>query len=191
MNITRHNTINKLETLELQKDYTVIDIETTGLSCEKNEIIELSAIRIRNNKIIKEFSSLVKPQGKINYFIKQLTGISNEMVKTAPSIAKVLPEFMNFISTDTLIGHNIKFDLRFISHNLQIYTPQKLNNSKIDTMQLSRKYLPELTNHKLQTLAEHFNINTKGHHRALTDCIITHSVYQNIKQLSQPAYSEI
>lgn len=82
--------IDKVDFIE---DFTVIDIETTGLSCEKNEIIELSAIRVRNGIITDKFSSLVKPNGHINSFIKNLTGISNEMVENAPDITSVLPDF--------------------------------------------------------------------------------------------------
>lgn len=166
---------------EFIDNYTVIDIETTGLSCEKNEIIELSALKIRNNKVIDEFSSLIKPDGHINSFIKSLTGISDELVKDANNITQVLPEFISFIENDTILGHNIKFDLRFIQYNLKKYFQKEFNNPSLDTMQLSRKYCKEVTSHKLKILAEHFNINTQGHHRALKDCQITNDVYQNIK----------
>lgn len=170
--------------VEFLSDYTVIDIETTGLSCEKNEIIELSAIKIRGNKIKDKFSSLVKPQGRINYFIKNLTGISNEMVISAPEIKAVLPAYINFIANDYVLGHNIKFDLRFIQYNAQKHLGKDFTNPSFDTMRLSRKYCTQLNSHKLQTLAEHFNISTDGHHRALVDCEITNKVYQNIKQLN-------
>ena len=163
--------IDKVDFIE---DFTVIDIETTGLSCEKNEIIELSAIRVRNGIITDKFSSLVKPNGHINSFIKNLTGISNEMVENAPDITSVLPEFMEFISQDVLLGHNISFDLRF---------KKEFFNQKLDTMRLSRKYMTHLPSHRLKTVAEYFNVSTKGHHRALNDCLITYEIYKNIKQI--------
>lgn len=166
---------------EFIDNYTVIDIETTGLSCEKNEIIELSALKIRDNKIVDEFSSLVKPAGHINSFIRGLTGISDELVKDASDITKVLPNFISFIDNDTVLGHNVKFDLRFIKYNLKKHFQKDFNNAAVDTMRVSRKYCTELTSHRLQVLAEHFNISTKGHHRALKDCEITNDVYQNIK----------
>ena len=171
-----------IENTDFIQDYTVIDIETTGLSCEKNEIIELSAVRVRNGVITDKFSSLVKPNGHINYFITSLTGISDDMVKNSPDIITFLPEFIEFMSKDILLGHNIGFDLRFIRHNLSKHFNQKLFNKELDTMRLSRKYMSHLTSHKLQTIAEHFNISTKGHHRALNDCIMTHEIYKNIKQ---------
>lgn len=170
---------------EFIDNYTVIDIETTGLSCHKNEIIELSALKIRNNKIADKFSALIKPDGHINSFIRGLTGISDELVQNAPNIKEVLPDFIKFIEQDTLLGHNISFDIRFIKHNLQKHLQKDLRNNTIDTMKLSRKYCTTLTSHRLQVLAEHFNINTEGHHRALKDCEMTNCVYQNIKNLTQ------
>lgn len=172
--------IDKVDFIE---DFTVIDIETTGLSCEKNEIIELSAIRVRNGIITDKFSSLVKPNGHINSFIKNLTAISNEMVENAPDITSVLPEFMEFISQDVLLGHNISFDLRFIRHNLFKHFKKEFFNQKLDTMRLSRKYMTHLPSHRLKTVAEYFNVSTKGHHRALNDCLITYEIYKNIKQI--------
>ncbi len=169
---------------EFIDNYTVIDIETTGLSCVKNEIIELSALKIRNNTVVDKFSSLVKPQGHINSFIRGLTGISDDLVKDAKDITRVLPSFIDFIDKDTVLGHNVKFDLRFIKYNLQKHFQRDFNNYAVDTMKISRKYCTALTSHRLQSLAEHFNINTKGHHRALKDCEITNDVYQNIKQLN-------
>ena len=166
---------------EFIDNYTVIDIETTGLSCEKNEIIELSALKIRNNKVTDKFSALVKPSGDINSFIRELTGISDELVKDADDITKVLPEFISFIENDTVLGHNVKFDLRFIKHNLKKHFQKDFLNNSLDTMRISRKYCRELTSHRLKVLAEYFKINTQGHHRALKDCEITNDVYQNIK----------
>lgn len=163
-------------------DYTVIDIETTGLSCDSCEIIELSALKVRDNKVVEKFSTLVKPNGRINQFITSLTGISNEMVKTALPITSVLPEFVEFISADVLMGHNISFDLRFIKHNLNKYFNLDLQNDSVDTMKISRKYNKMLKSHKLELLANHYNVSTKGHHRALNDCMMTHEIYLNMKK---------
>ena len=78
--------------IDFVTDYTVVDIETTGLSPKNNEIIEISALKIRDNKVAEEFSSLVKPEQSVNSFINNLTGISDEMLENAPKIDKVLPE---------------------------------------------------------------------------------------------------
>ena len=163
-------------------DYTVIDIETTGLACDRCEIIELSAVKVRDYKVVEKFSTLVKPTKRINSFITSLTGISNEMVDNAASIHSVLPDFIKFLSNDILLGHNVSFDLRFIKHNLKKYFNSDIDNKSLDTMRISRKFNKVLKSHKLETLANHYNVSTEGHHRALNDCIMTHEIYLNLKQ---------
>lgn len=176
--------MNKLEFEQSEvfpANYTVIDIETTGLSCDTCEIIELSAIKVRDYQVVDNFSSLVKPNSRINSFITSLTGISNEMVKNAQPITSVLPSFVKFISEDILLGHNVSFDMRFIQYNLERYFKQSLANKSIDTMRISRKYNKMLKSHKLELLANHYNVSTKGHHRALNDCMMTNEIYLNMK----------
>lgn len=165
---------------DFPSDYTVVDIETTGLSPSGCEIIEISALKVRDDEIVDSFSSLVKPSKKINSFITNLTGITNEMVAEAPKIKTILPEFMNFVSNDFILGHNVNFDINFIYDNLFKYFKKEFTNDFIDTMRLSRKHC-DLKKHNLKTLAKHYQISIEGHHRALTDCHITFNIYKNIK----------
>ena len=165
---------------EFPADYTIVDIETTGLSPSKCEIIELSAVKVRNDAVIDRFTSLVKPDGIISSFITGLTGISNEMVSSAPDIKSVLPEFMKFLSDDRVMGHNVSFGIRFIDANLKKHFSSGFKNSRLDTMFLSRRYCT-LPSHKLDRVAKHYNINTDGHHRAMNDCMMTFEVFKNIK----------
>ena len=95
-------------------DYTVLDIETTGLSPKNNEIIELSALKIRNKEVVREFSVLVNPGCHISSFITDLTGINDAMVKDALCIEDALNSFIGFIGKDKVVGHNVMFDLNFI-----------------------------------------------------------------------------
>ncbi len=166
---------------EFPSDYTVIDIETTGLSPQKCEIIEISALRVRDDKIVKSFSSLVKPSVPISSFITRLTGISMSMVESAPSIKYVLSEFLEFVGNDCILGHNVNFDINFIYDNLQKYYDEEFSNDFVDTMRLSRKYC-DIKSHNLKSLAKYYNVSIAGHHRALVDCEITYNVYQNIKR---------
>lgn len=166
---------------DFPSDYTVIDIETTGLSVHNNEIIELSALKVRGDKIIEKYSTLIKPEGKISSFISNLTGITNEMVQNSPKITEVLPSFTDFLADDCIIGHNVHFDMNFIYNNLKKYFNKELPNNYTDTMKLSRKYC-KLPSHRLSYLAEKFGISTQGHHRALNDCIMTFEIYKRIKQ---------
>ena len=136
--------------ITLPTDYTVIDIETTGLDPNYNSIIEVSAIRYRNNELVASFSSLLKPDdyyildsdyvfddgdyitvnGKniryVDGFITQLTGITNEMLSTAPDTKTVLADLYPFLREDILIGHNVNFDINFLYDNFVYYLNQEL-----------------------------------------------------------------
>ena len=103
-------------------EYVVIDIETTGLSPECDYIIELSAIKIKDNNIINTFSALIKPDEAlyededsnecyVNDFITNLTGITNEMLEDAPHISDVLEQFLSFVGNNIIVGHNVNFDI--------------------------------------------------------------------------------
>ena len=115
MNTMEQNILNKgQEVSKLPENYTVIDIETTGLSPTMNEIIQLSALKIKNDKIVDSFTSFVKPNGRISSFISSLTGITNDMVSAAPQIKDVLNDYIDFIGQDIIVGHNVHFDINFI-----------------------------------------------------------------------------
>lgn len=167
---------------DFMTDYTVIDIETTGLSCKQDEIIEVSGIKIRNNQIIDEFTSLIKPSNSISLFISDLTGITNEMLVTAPKIEQVLPEFMNFIGGDIILGHNVRFDINFLYNNYLKLFNKHFSNDYIDTRALARQYC-NASNNKLSTLARFYGIDATGHHRALNDCHITFNLYKKIMEI--------
>lgn len=169
--------------MEFVSDYVLVDIETTGLSPYDSEIIEIGALKVKNNKIIDTFSTLVKPDNIINENITNLTGITNGMVEYAPNIVDVLNLFERFIENNIIIAHNAKFDISFLNNNFVKHLGYPLENRYIDTLYLSRKYLPNLKNHKLQTLADYFNISYNGAHRGLRDCEITKMVYDNLTDI--------
>lgn len=166
---------------ELLSDYTVVDIETNGLVAGTCEILEISAIRYRNERKAGVFSSLIKPTQRIVPFITELTGITDGMVAGAPDIDTVLDGFVGFVGDDVLVGHNVNFDVDFLYDNLMRYKAYALTNCFVDTLRLSRKALPELPDHKLATIAEHYGVSTVGAHRALRDCEICNACYVRLK----------
>ena len=176
----------KAEILSLFVDsYTVVDIETTGLNPVKNEIIELSAIKITNNMPEKVFSTLIKPKNPISGFITSLTGISNLMVQNETSIEDVMQSFYDFVGESIILGHNVHFDMNFIRANSKRILNKNFPNKTLDTLKLARKILSDVPNYKLDTLAKYYNISTEGHHRGLTDCQITNKLYQNLRLTAQ------
>lgn len=184
-------TLKGKSTIDLLSDYIVFDIETTGLDSSYDEVIEIGAIKVKNNKIVSKFNSLVKPKNEIDEYITELTGITNEMVKDAPTIEEILPDFMNYIGNDILIGHNVNFDINFIYDNLYRNKFDVLTNDFIDTMRISRKLLPGLSHHRLIDLAKYFKIDSTNNHRSLKDCEITMNVYENLKEIALQKYGNV
>lgn len=159
--------------------YVVFDLETTGLSPYKDEIIEIGAVRVdKNGQIVATFTTLVRPTKPVSEFVQKLTGISNEMLTDAPSIYTALPEFAFFAGDAVLVGHNVTFDIAFIQQKAKIYSDINFLNPYIDTLTLARKVYPGLNSYKLQDLIKKFNLKTFAAHRALADVVATQQLYQ-------------
>lgn len=141
--------------------YTVIDIETTGLDSRYCEIIELSALRYSNGSLVDSFTTLVKPTEPIDSFITELTGITNDLVADAPAISDAIKSFYDFVGSDILVGYNVNFDINFIYDVLQDTHSIDFTNSFVDVMRFARKLLPELKNHKLETVAAHYKVSSR------------------------------
>lgn len=161
-------------------DYVVIDLEMTGLSPIKDKIIEVAAIKVTDGIITDEYSRLVNPNVEISEKVTDITGISNEMTKNASYIEDIMQEILQFIEGMTLIGHNIWFDFSFIMQNAYTcgykdYTDKKWYG--IDTLKMSRKYLPPDISKTLKSLCEMYGIQDNNHHRALNDVKITKELY--------------
>lgn len=176
--------INKGKSLYAFPDsYTVIDIETSGFSPERCEIIEISALKVRNNVITDVFQQLIKPKHPIDRFITELTGINNTMVKNCPDIKEVLPDFVDFIGDDILMGYNVHFDINFLYDNMLKHFGFYLTNDFVDVLRLSRKALPQLKRKSQTDVAGYFGISTAGAHRALKDCEICNECYIRLKDI--------
>lgn len=162
--------------------YVALDIETTGLSAFKNEIIEFAAAKVENGIVADTFSTLIKPDCKIPYFITDLTGISNEDVKNAPCIVEALPKIRDFIGDSVILGHNVSFDLGFLRHNFDKYMAYELKNDFTDTMRVSRRLYPNMAHHRLCDLEMKFGLKNERAHRALSDVYLTLDAYEYMKK---------
>lgn len=163
-------------------DYVVIDIETTGLDTKFDSIIELSAIRYKDDNQVENFSSLVNPGFVISDFITNLTGITNEALSGAHGLTKVLPEYIAFIGGDTIVGHNVNFDVNFIYDRAESIGVAPISNDFIDTMRFSRRLHPGLSHHRLPDLVGLYGVDVTTFHRALADCETTAKCYQAMKR---------
>ena len=160
--------------------FTIIDIETTGLSKRDHHITEIAAVKFRSGEIVDSFQTLVNPQVRIPSFITKLTGISNETVKYAPPIEKVLHPFVSFLDKDIFVAHNATFDFGFLEHKLRTHHRYQLLNNQLCTKKLANRIFPELPRKRLQDLCHHLNIQNTQAHRAMADVHATTQVFKNM-----------
>lgn len=159
--------------------YVIFDLETTGISCAYDEVIEISAIKVIEGKVIEEFSRLVNPNRPIPWGATAVNGITDLMVQGEPAFDEVLPEFIDFIGELPLVGHNIKsFDLKFIYRDTDRFLGSVIDNDFVDTLTYARKCLPQLSHYKLTDLAAFYHLSTDGAHRALNDCRMNQKVFE-------------
>ncbi len=156
--------------------FVVFDLETTGLDSTKDKIIEIGACKILQGKIVETFSTFVKPSRHIPKEITELTGIDDAMVKDAPSINYVLPDFYKFCYKSTMVGHNVGFDISFI-YFIAKKLSYNFDNPLIDTIEMARNKLPGLKNYKLGTVVDKLNIVLDNAHRAINDATATAKVF--------------
>ena len=160
-------------------DYVIFDLETTGISPNYDEVIEISALRVKGGEVVDEFNTLVNPGRKIPFGATKVNGITNAMVAEAPAFSHVLAEFLDFAEGLVLVGHNIaRFDMKFIWRDAEQYFGEIPQNNYVDTLQVARKHLPKMDHHRLVDLAEYYGISSEGAHRALNDCYMNQKVYE-------------
>lgn len=160
-------------------DYVIFDLETTGISPNYDEVIEISALKVKGGEVVNEFNTLVNPGRKIPFGATKVNGITNAMVAEAPAFSHVLAEFLDFAEGLVLVGHNIaRFDMKFIWRDAEQYFGEIPQNNYVDTLQVARKHLPKMDHHRLVDLAEYYGISSEGAHRALNDCYMNQKVYE-------------
>jgi len=168
------------------KSIVVFDLETTGLSIQDSEIIEIGAIKVIDGIPTEIFSTYVKPLGLIPNNITQLTGITNDMVFSAPKIEEVLPDFCKFISGSIICGHNIKgFDYPFVKKYADELGYDVSSNDVIDTEDYAKKYLSGFTKYNLVDLCKMLKIDYTNAHRAYNDSDATFKLLKEIAKKMQ------
>ncbi len=160
----------------LNDSYVVFDLETTGLSPDKNKIIEIGAVKVVDGAITERFSTFVNPEVPIPYNIEQLTSIKDDMVLDAPRIEEILPEFMKFCEGTVMVAHNAEFDTGFIRKNCE-RMGLPFDFTIADTVALARILLPQLNRFKLDTVAKAVGVSLDHHHRAVDDAACTAEIF--------------
>lgn len=159
------------------KTYVAFDLETTGLSPESDQIIEIGALKVKDGKVIDRFMEFVKPKQPITASITNITGITNDMVKNARNTEDIIHDFVSFCEDHILVGHNIMFDYKFCKKYANFYG-HAFEKKGIDTLKIARKVHKDFSSKSLGALCEHYHINNQAAHRAYHDALATAKLYQ-------------
>ena len=161
--------------------YVSIDLETTGLNPKRDRIIEIGAIRVERGEIREEFSTFVNLGRKLEERITELTGIRDEDLAEAPELDEVFPKLLEFMGDFPLLGHSILFDYSFLK-KAAVDRKLTFERSAVDTLQIARKYLPDLPHRNLEYLCRYYEIPHHAH-RALEDAKATDRLFRKLAEL--------
>ena len=161
--------------------YVSIDLETTGLNPKRDRIIEIGAILVERGEIREEFSTFVNPGRKLEERITELTGIRDEDLAEAPELDEVFPKLLEFMGDFPLLGHSILFDYSFLK-KAAVDRKLTFERSAVDTLQIARKYLPDLPHRNLEYLCRYYEIPHHAH-RALEDAKATDRLFRKLAEL--------
>jgi single-stranded-DNA-specific exonuclease len=164
------------------KDLIVVDVETTGLHPQIDEICEIAAVRMRKFSRVEEFQTLARTSRPIPPAATAIHGITNEMCSSAPGPAEVIKKFLDFAGGSVIIAHNAEFDLSFIKNYARKYAGRTFGNRVIDTLTVSREFFP-YRSHALGALASDLGLEGFKGHRAMADVEVTIKVFQRLEQL--------
>ena len=148
-----------------------------------DRIIEIAAVRVVNGEVTEHFDRLINPKRPLSPDAARVNGITEDMVRDAPSAAVVIPEFLEFIGSDTLVAHNAEFDMAFLDAEMRRLglDPAALAPA-LCTVEMARRELPDLERHSLEYLIQHFQIKVDRRHRALDDVLATAQVFLQLHQ---------
>lgn len=165
-------------------DYTVVDLETTGLSHTRDHIIEMAALRVRKGNIVEEFHTLVQCPITLPERVKELTGLDEmQLQKEGKDLRDSLTHLLDFLGNDLLLFHHAAFDYGFLQAGCKKIGLTIPHNLCLDTLVLSRQKLKTLPKHSLREVALYFGLDVSGIHRAQKDCQLTYGIYQKLKEI--------
>jgi len=165
----------------LNKPYTIVDVETTGMNGWRDRIIEIGMLRIEHNKVVDEFKSLVNPETYISPFIESFTGINSNDLQDAPVFSAIKDKVYDLLSDAVFVAHNARFDYSFLKNELK-RTGISYNSKTLCTVKLSRNLFPQFRTHSLSAIIERYNFDCKNRHRAYDDAFVIWQFIQNLSK---------
>ena len=161
---------------DIDTTYCVLDLETTGFSATTEKITEVGIMKVKDGKVLEEFSTFVNPEKHIPQRVTEVTNITDEMVKDAETIDKVFPKILKFIEGSVLVAHNAGFDIGFLKQNAK-KLGYEFDYTYVDTLSLAKDLFPNYKKYKLGKIAENLGIKVEVAHRALDDVDTTVKVF--------------
>jgi DNA polymerase III epsilon subunit family exonuclease len=159
-------------------EFVVLDVEAAQERKRPARIIEIGAYRVRGGEVLDEFETLVNPETSVPKFLANLTGISDEMLTSAPRFADIARAFLDFIGDSVLVAHNANFDLPLLNREInRVFAGHRLRNAHLCTVDLARRLVPQLESHRLDSVAAHFQVGIPRRHRAADDALATARVF--------------
>ncbi|MGL6057103.1 MAG: PolC-type DNA polymerase III [Culicoidibacterales bacterium] len=169
--------INERPGVLTEQTYVIFDLETTGLSAAFEKIIEIGAVKVKDGQVIDKFQSFANPHQPLSAKTMELTNISERDVQTAPDVEQVVRQFKDWCEDAVLVAHNAAFDASFIKAAYRQFGLGPLENTVIDTLELSRNLYTQMKRHGLKILTRKFGIVLDNHHRAIFDAQATSEVF--------------
>lgn len=166
-----------------QEGYIALDLETTGLDFENDVILEIAALRIVNHQVANSMQVMVKTEREIPLEIQRMTGITPEMVQElGVPLGDALRQLSAFAQGSPIVSHNASFDRRFLHDAFLREGLSAMKNPYTDTLRLARRYLDDVPNYQLGTLAEHFGLPHEALHRAMEDCQLVFQLFEKLNE---------
>lgn len=167
----------------------VLDVETTGLDYTKEKMIEFAALRLENNKIKAEYQTLINPRQHIRKSSMAVHGITEDMVKDAPTEEEAMPGILEFIGDYPIVAHNAIFDYSFINEAAKRTRGEGIKNPMIDSQQMFKEVYPDLESCGLEALMKKFHVEFSERHRAMADTVGLAESYPLLKKLYKKKYA--
>jgi DNA polymerase III epsilon subunit family exonuclease len=159
-------------------EFVVLDVEAAHERKMPARIIEIGAYRVRGGEVLDEFETLINPETSVPKFLANLTGISDEMLTSAPKFVDMTRAFLDFIGDAVLVAHNANFDLPLLNREInRVFAGHRLRNAHLCTVDLARRLVPQLDSHRLDAVAAYFQVGIPRRHRAADDALATARVF--------------
>lgn len=169
----------------IPKSICFVDVETSGMSAYRNRIIEIGIIKVENDKIVKEYKSLLNPQGRIDPYIETMTGINYSNLENAPTFYDIKEEILELLTDSVFVAHSVRFDYGFIRSEFK-RVGINFSTKHFCSVKLARLLYPNQKKYNLDSIIKHFNIECKNRHRALDDAKVIYEFYKKSKQNIKP-----